>query len=31
MVIDFGKKVIEGNPNEIMNSSVVQELYTGIS
>jgi len=31
IVIDFGKKVIEGNPNEIMNSSVVQELYTGIS
>ncbi len=31
MVIDFGKKIVEGEPNEIMNSSLVQELYTGVS
>ena len=30
MVIDFGKKIAEGEPRAIMNSPQVQEIYLGI-
>ncbi len=30
IVIDFGKKIAEGNPKEIMDSPEVQEIYLGI-
>lgn len=30
MVVDFGKKIAEGNPKEIMASDIVQEIYLGI-
>lgn len=30
MVVDFGKKIAEGNPKEIMASDLVQEIYLGI-
>jgi len=30
MVIDFGKKIVEGDPREIMESPEVQEIYLGI-
>lgn len=30
IVIDFGRKIADGPPQEIMNSSVVQEIYLGI-
>lgn len=31
LVIDFGRKVTEGDPTEVMNSPQVQEIYMGIS
>ncbi len=31
LVIDFGRKVIEGDPKEVMASPQVQEIYMGIS
>ncbi|HKJ62721.1 MAG TPA: ABC transporter ATP-binding protein [Hyphomicrobiales bacterium] len=31
IVIDFGKKIAEGNPREIMASREVQEIYMGIA
>lgn len=30
IVIDFGKKIAEGNPKEVMASKQVQEIYLGI-
>lgn len=30
MVVDFGKKISDGNPKEIMASDIVQEIYLGI-
>ena len=30
LVLDFGVKVAEGNPAEIMKSKTVQEIYLGI-
>lgn len=30
IVIDFGRKIAEGEPHEIMNSPEVQEIYLGI-
>lgn len=30
IVIDFGKKIADGTPHEIMNSSEVREIYLGI-
>ena len=30
MVIDFGKKIAEGEPNSIMDSKAVREIYLGI-
>ena len=30
IVIDFGKKIAEGIPNDIMASAAVQEIYLGI-
>ena len=30
IVIDFGKKIAEGEPQAIMNSPQVQEIYLGI-
>ncbi|MEP2783381.1 MAG: ABC transporter ATP-binding protein [Pseudoruegeria sp.] len=31
IVIDFGKKIAEGNPQTIMNSAEVKEIYLGIA
>lgn len=31
MVIDFGRKLDEGDPQEVMNNPKVQEIYMGIS
>ncbi|MCG7980192.1 MAG: ABC transporter ATP-binding protein [Candidatus Thiodiazotropha endolucinida] len=31
LVIDFGRKVMEGDPEEVMGSPQVQEIYMGIS
>jgi branched-chain amino acid transport system ATP-binding protein len=31
IVIDFGKKIAEGDPQTIMKSPAVQEIYLGIS
>ncbi|MBV2123961.1 MAG: ABC transporter ATP-binding protein [Candidatus Thiodiazotropha sp. (ex Ctena orbiculata)] len=31
LVIDFGRKVMEGDPGEVMGSPQVQEIYMGIS
>lgn len=30
IVIDFGKKIAEGPPDEIMNSAEVKEIYLGV-
>jgi branched-chain amino acid transport system ATP-binding protein len=30
IVIDFGRKIAEGSPKEIMTNSEVQEIYLGI-
>jgi branched-chain amino acid transport system ATP-binding protein len=30
MVINFGKKIAEGNPESIIKSREVQEIYLGI-
>jgi branched-chain amino acid transport system ATP-binding protein len=30
IVIDFGRKIAEGEPREIMNSREVREIYLGI-
>jgi len=30
IVIDFGKKIAEGEPHAIMNSPEVKEIYLGI-
>jgi branched-chain amino acid transport system ATP-binding protein len=31
IVIDFGKKIAEGDPHSIMQSPQVQEIYLGIA
>ena len=30
VVIDFGRKIADGNPRSIMNSAEVKEIYLGI-
>ena len=30
LVLDFGTKVADGNPSEIMTSKTVQKIYLGI-
>jgi branched-chain amino acid transport system ATP-binding protein len=31
IVLDFGRKIAEGEPHAVMNSPEVQEIYMGIA
>jgi branched-chain amino acid transport system ATP-binding protein len=31
IVLNFGKKIADGEPRSVMNSPVVREIYTGIA
>jgi branched-chain amino acid transport system ATP-binding protein len=30
MVMHFGKKLLEGTPNDVMSSTIVREIYMGL-
>jgi branched-chain amino acid transport system ATP-binding protein len=30
MVLHFGRKLLEGAPNDVMSSSIVREIYMGL-
>ena len=31
VLLNFGRKIVEGNPRTVMNSAAVREIYTGIA
>jgi branched-chain amino acid transport system ATP-binding protein len=31
VLLNFGRKIREGNPHAVMNSAEVREIYTGIA
>jgi branched-chain amino acid transport system ATP-binding protein len=31
MVLHFGKKLLEGEPTQVMDSDIVREIYMGVS